>query len=232
MIEIKNVHKTFGPLTVLKGVDLTVEKGELLCLIGASGSGKSTLLQCINGLEPIQGGEIIVDGVSVHDPKTRINSLRRKLGIVFQQYNAFPHLTALENVALAPRVVAKRCRKEAREIARKHLAHVGLGDKADVLPSRLSGGQQQRVAIARALAMEPSYMLFDEVTSALDPELVGEVLETMRLLKSEGMTMVVVTHDISFARESADRVAFLHSGEVCELGTAQQVIDKIGRAHV
>lgn len=225
MIEIRNVRKTFGPLTVLKGINLDVSKGELLCLIGASGSGKSTLLQCINGLEPIQGGEIVVDGVSVHDPKTNINTLRRKLGIVFQQYNAFPHLTALENVALAPRVVAKRARMEARELAQKHLEHVGLGDKSDSLPSRMSGGQQQRLAIARALAMEPSYMLFDEVTSALDPELVGEVLETMRLLKSEGMTMVVVTHDINFARESADRVAFLHQGEVCEIGTAEEVID-------
>ena len=225
MIEIRNVRKSFGELSVLKGIDLDVNKGELLCLIGASGSGKSTLLQCINGLEPIQGGEIVVDGVSVHDPKTKLDELRRKLGIVFQQYNAFPHLTALENVALAPRVVAKRPRREARQLAQKHLEHVGLGDKADSLPSRLSGGQQQRLAIARALAMEPSYMLFDEVTSALDPELVGEVLETMRLLKSEGMTMVVVTHDISFVRESADRVAFLHQGEVCELGTPDEVID-------
>lgn len=225
MIEIRNVRKAFGPITVLKGIDLDVTKGELLCLIGASGSGKSTLLQCINGLEPIQSGEIIVDGTSVHDRSTDINRLRRKLGIVFQQYNAFPHLTALENVALAPRVVAKRSRTEARALAQKHLDHVGLGDKADNLPSQLSGGQQQRLAIARALAMEPSYMLFDEVTSALDPELVGEVLETMRLLKSEGMTMVVVTHDINFVRESADRVAFLHQGEVCEIGTAEQVID-------
>jgi ABC-type polar amino acid transport system ATPase subunit len=225
MIEIRNVKKTFGPLEVLKGISLEVNKGELLCLLGASGSGKSTLLQCINGLEPIQGGEIVVDGVSVHAPKTNINTLRRKLGIVFQQYNAFPHLTALENVALAPRVVAKRSRAEARALAQKHLDHVGLGSKAGSLPSRMSGGQQQRLAIARALAMEPSYMLFDEVTSALDPELIGEVLETMRLLKGEGMTMVVVTHDISFARESADRVAFLHQGEVCEIGTAADVID-------
>lgn len=225
MIEIRHVRKAFGALAVLKGINLDVNRGELLCLIGASGSGKSTLLQCINGLEPIQGGEILVDGVSVHDPKTNINTLRRQLGIVFQQYNAFPHLTALENVALAPRVVTKRSRKEARALAQKHLDHVGLGDKADSLPSQMSGGQQQRLAIARALAMEPSYMLFDEVTSALDPELVGEVLETMRLLKSEGMTMVVVTHDINFARESADRVAFLHQGEVYEIGTAEQVID-------
>ncbi|CAH2400333.1 amino acid ABC transporter ATP-binding protein [Mesorhizobium escarrei] len=225
MIRISNVQKAFGSAIVLKGIDLTVEKGELVCLIGASGSGKSTLLQCINGLEPIQGGEILVDGISVHDPKTDINKLRQKLGIVFQQYNAFPHLTALENVALAPRVVAKRSRAEARALAQKNLEHVGLGDKGDSLPSQLSGGQQQRLAIARALAMQPSYMLFDEVTSALDPELVGEVLETMRLLKSEGMTMVVVTHDINFARESADRVAFLCQGEVCEIGTAEEVID-------
>jgi hydroxyproline transport system ATP-binding protein len=225
MIEIRGVRKTFASLEVLNGINLDVSKGELLCLLGASGSGKSTLLQCINGLEPIQGGEIVVDGVSVHDPKTNINMLRRKVGIVFQQYNAFPHLTALENVALAPRVVAKRGRAEARELARKHLDHVGLGNKAGSLPSKMSGGQQQRLAIARALAMEPSYMLFDEVTSALDPELVGEVLETMRLLKAEGMTMVVVTHDVSFARESADRVAFLHHGEVCEIGTAAEIID-------
>lgn len=225
MIEIRGVRKTFASLEVLRGINLDVSKGELLCLLGASGSGKSTLLQCINGLEPIQGGEIVVDGVSVHDPKTNINMLRRKLGIVFQQYNAFPHLTALENVALAPRVVAKRSRAEARELALKHLDHVGLGSKANSLPSKMSGGQQQRLAIARALAMEPSYLLLDEVTSALDPELVGEVLETMRVLKAEGMTMVVVTHDVSFARESADRVAFLHQGGVCEIGTAAEVID-------
>ena len=231
MILIRDVKKAFGTVIVLKGIDLTIEKGELVCLIGASGSGKSTLLQCINGLEPIQGGEILVDGISVHAPKTDINKLRRKLGIVFQQYNAFPHLTALENVALAPRVVTKRPRAEARALAQKHLDHVGLGDKSGCLPSQLSGGQQQRLAIARALAMEPSYMLFDEVTSALDPERVGDVLETMRLLKSEGMTMVVVTHDINFARESADRVAFLYQGEVYEIGTAVEVIDNPRKEH-
>ncbi|GAA3890016.1 amino acid ABC transporter ATP-binding protein [Gibbsiella dentisursi] len=226
MIEIKNVQKTYGAVSVLKGIDLTIDKGELVCLIGASGSGKSTLLQCINGLENIQGGEIVVDGVSVHAGATNINQLRRKLGIVFQQYNAFPHLNALENVALAPQVVAKMGKKQATALAHKHLEHVGLGAKARMMPSQLSGGQLQRLAIARALAMEPSYMLFDEVTSALDPELVGEVLATMRLLKSEGMTMVVVTHDINFVRESADRVAFLHQGNVCEIGSAAQVIDQ------
>lgn len=225
MIEIKGVKKTFGNVNVLKGIDLTIDKGELVCLIGASGSGKSTLLQCINGLEAIQQGDIVVDGISVHAADTNINHLRRKLGIVFQQYNAFPHLNAIENVALALRVVAKRSRKEALHLAQKHLEHVGLGEKAKMMPSHLSGGQLQRLAIARALAMEPQYMLFDEVTSALDPELVGEVLETMRLLKSEGMTMIVVTHDINFVRESADRVAFLHQGLVCEIGSAEQVID-------
>lgn len=225
MIEIRSVSKRFGAHEVLKDISLDVHRGELLCLIGASGSGKSTLLQCINGLESIQGGSITVDGVQVHHPKTNLNQLRRKLGIVFQQYNAFPHLTALENVALAPRIVAKRSRSDAADLAKKHLAHVGLAGKADTLPSQLSGGQQQRLAIARALAMEPSYMLFDEVTSALDPELVGEVLDTMRLLKSEGMTMLVVTHDIAFARGSSDRVAFLADGQVCEIGCVEQVID-------
>ena len=224
MIEIRSVHKRFGEVEILKGIDLDVKKGELLCLLGASGSGKSTLLQCINGLELIQGGSITVDGINVHAKDTNLNRLRQKLGIVFQQYNAFPHLTALENVTLALRLVAKRSRSDARAIAKKHREHVGLGDKADLLPTRLSGGQQQRLAIARALAMEPAYMLFDEVTSALDPGLVGEVLDTMRLLKSEGMTMVVVTHDISFARQSGDRVAFLHSGRVCEVGTVAEVL--------
>ena len=231
MIDIRGVTKSYGTAPVLKGIDLEIQKGELICLIGASGSGKSTLLQCINGLEPIQGGEIVVDGTTVHAPSTDLNKLRRKVGIVFQQYNAFPHLSALENVALAPRVVAGKSRDEARKIAQSHLSHVGLGDKANSMPRQLSGGQQQRLAIARALAMEPSYMLFDEVTSALDPELVGEVLETMRLLKSEGMTMVVVTHDIDFVRESADRVAFLHMGEVYELGTPEQVIENPAGEH-
>ena len=226
MIEIRGVRKSYGNFSVLNGIDLTVNKGEVLCLLGSSGSGKSTLLQCINGLEPIQDGQIIVDGTNVHAANTDINKLRQKLGIVFQQYNAFPHLTALENVALAPRVVARRSRSDARTLARKHLEHVGLGEKADSLPANLSGGQQQRLAIARALAMGPEYMLFDEVTSALDPELVGEVLATLRLLKSEGMTMVIVTHDIAFARESADRVAFIDRGTVCEIGSAMQVIDE------
>ncbi|CAH1660832.1 amino acid ABC transporter ATP-binding protein [Chelatococcus asaccharovorans] len=231
MIEIHNVHKAFGSLKVIRGVDLEIKKGEVLCLIGASGSGKSTLLQCVNGLEPIQQGEIQVDGISVHAKDTNLNKLRQKLGIVFQQYNAFPHLTALENVALAPRVVKRVSKAEARALASKHLKHVGLGDKEDVFPSRLSGGQQQRLAIARALAMEPSYMLFDEVTSALDPELVGEVLDTLRMLKSEGMTMVVVTHDIVFARETGDRIAFFKDGRICEVGEARQVVNAPREEH-
>jgi ABC-type polar amino acid transport system ATPase subunit len=226
MIEIKNVRKSFGNIEVIKGVDLTVEKGEVLCLIGASGSGKSTLLQCINGLEPINGGQIVVDGADVHGRKTDLNKLRQKLGIVFQQYNAFPHLTALENVALAPRIVKKASKAEAMKLAREHLEYVGLSSRANMRPANLSGGQQQRLAIARALAMKPTYMLFDEVTSALDPELVGEVLDTMRKLKSAGMTMVVVTHDIAFARETGDRVAFFDRGTICEVGQSRQVINE------
>lgn len=225
MIEIENVRKSFGTLEVLKGINLSIEKGEVLCLIGGSGSGKSTLLQCINGLQTIQGGNIIVDGTNVHARDTNLNTLRQKLGIVFQQYNAFPHLTAVENVALAPRVVKRQSRRDALELAREHLEYVGLGSKADMKPSGLSGGQQQRLAIARALAMKPAYMLFDEVTSALDPELVGEVLDTLRKLKESGMTMIVVTHDVAFARESGDRVAFFDQGVICELGPARQVIN-------
>ena len=225
MIEIENVRKSFGTLEVLKGINLSIEKGEVLCLIGGSGSGKSTLLQCINGLQSIQDGKIIVDGTNVHARGTNLNTLRQKLGIVFQQYNAFPHLTALENVALAPRVVKKQSRRDALDLAREHLEYVGLGSKADMKPSGLSGGQQQRLAIARALAMKPAYMLFDEVTSALDPELVGEVLDTLRKLKESGMTMIVVTHDVAFARESGDRVAFFDRGVICELGPARQVIN-------
>lgn len=225
MIEIRNVHKYFGDLHVLKGIDLCVERGEVLSVIGASGSGKSTLLYCINGLEPIEDGQIVVDGVDVGDKKNCLNSLRQKLGMVFQQWNAFPHYTVLENVALAPRIVGGKSRKEAEEIAARQLEHVGLKDKMKVYPSTMSGGQQQRLAIARALAMEPDYMLFDEATSALDPELVGEVLDTMRLLAEDGMTMICVTHEMGFARDVSDRVAFFHQGLIEEIGPPSQLFE-------
>ena len=225
MIEIENVRKSFGALEVLKGIDLTVAKGEVLTVIGGSGSGKSTLLTCINGLEPIDQGRILVDGVEVHAKATNLNQLRRKIGIVFQQYNAFPHLTVLENVMLAQRKVLGRPKEQAEAEAVRQLSHVGLGDKVDVYPTRLSGGQQQRMAIARALAMSPDYMLFDEVTSALDPQLVGEVLDTLRLLASEGMTMICVTHEMKFAREVSDRVAFFHQGVMVEIAPPAQFFD-------
>jgi len=223
MIEIRDLHKYFGALHVLKGIDLDVEKGEVLSVIGASGSGKSTLLYTINGLEPVQQGRVVVDGVDVHAKGTDLNKLRQRLGMVFQQWNSFPHLTALENVALAPKIVKGKSKAEAREIAAAQLKHMGLGDKLNVYPSALSGGQQQRLAIARALAMEPEYMLFDEATSALDPELVGEVLETMRMLAEEGMTMICVTHEMGFARDVSDRVAFFHQGVMEEIGPPSQI---------
>ena len=225
MIEIENVRKSFGPLEVLKGINLTVNKGEVVTIIGGSGSGKSTLLTCINGLEPIDSGRIVVDGVDVHAKTTNINKLRQKVGIVFQQWNAFPHLTVLENVMLAPRKVLGMSKAEAEEIAVKQLTHVGLAEKLSVYPTRMSGGQQQRMAIARALAMSPEYMLFDEVTSALDPMLVGEVLDTLRMLASEGMTMICVTHEMKFAREVSDRVAFFHQGVMAEIAPPEQLFD-------
>jgi polar amino acid transport system ATP-binding protein len=223
MIEIENVHKSFGALKVLKGINLTVAKGEVLTVIGGSGSGKSTLLTCINGLEAIDSGRILVDGIEVHAKSTDLNKLRQKIGIVFQQWNAFPHLTVLENVMLAQVKVLKRSKAEAEAEAAKQLNHVGLADKLGVYPSRLSGGQQQRMAIARALAMSPDYMLFDEVTSALDPQLVGEVLDTLRMLASEGMTMICVTHEMKFAREVSDRVAFFHKGVMAEIAPPEQL---------
>ncbi|NVK14579.1 MAG: amino acid ABC transporter ATP-binding protein [Rhodobacteraceae bacterium] len=231
MISIRDLHKYFGALHVLKGIDLDVQKGEVLSVIGASGSGKSTLLYCINGLEAIQDGAVTVDGTDVHAKGTDINKLRQKLGMVFQQWNSFPHLTALENVALAPRIVKGKSKAEAREIAAKQLQHVGLGEKLDVYPGALSGGQQQRLAIARALAMEPEYMLFDEATSALDPELVGEVLDTMRLLADEGMTMICVTHEMGFARDVSDRVAFFHQGVMEEIGPPAQIFGDARSEH-
>ena len=214
MIEIRGLEKYFGALQVLKGIDLDVDKGEVLSVIGASGSGKSTLLYCINGLEPIQKGSVLVDGTDVHAKETDINKLRQKLGMVFQQWNSFPHLTAIENVALAPKIVKGKSRAEAQAIAENQLKHVGLGDKLNVYPGALSGGQQQRLAIARALAMEPAYMLFDEATSALD---------TMRLLAEEGMTMICVTHEMGFARDVSDRVAYFHQGVMDEIGPPKQI---------
>jgi ABC-type polar amino acid transport system ATPase subunit len=225
MIEIDNVHKSFGQLEVVKGVSMTVKKGEVVSIIGGSGSGKSTLLMCINGLEPIHKGRIRVDGTGVHAPSTNLNRLRQKIGIVFQQWNAFPHLTVLENVMLAPRKVLGMDKAEAEDMAVRQLTHVGLAEKLKVFPGKLSGGQQQRMAIARALAMSPDYMLFDEVTSALDPQLVGEVLDTLRMLSDEGMTMMLVTHEIRFARDVSDRVAFFRNGVIHEIGTPEQVIE-------
>lgn len=232
MIKIRNLHKYFGALHVLKGIDLDVENKEVLSIIGASGSGKSTLLYCINALESIQQGEVLIDGVDVHAKTTNVNELRQNVGMVFQQWNSFPHLTVLENVALAPRIVRKMSKAEALEIAEKQLRHVGIGDKISSYPSALSGGQQQRLAIARALAMEPKYMLFDEATSALDPELVGEVLDTMRLLASEGMTMICVTHEMGFAREVSDRVAFFHEGMIEEIGPPKELFNKPKSEHL
>ena len=225
MIEIENVRKSFGTLEVLKGINLTVARGEVLSVIGGSGSGKSTLLTCINGLEDIDSGRILVDGIAVHAKATDLNKLRQKIGIVFQQWNAFPHLTVIENVMLAQVKVLKRSKADAKAEAERQLNHVGLGDKLMVYPSRLSGGQQQRMAIARALAMSPDYMLFDEVTSALDPQLVGEVLDTLRMLASEGMTMICVTHEMKFAREVSDRVAFFHKGVIAELAPPNALFD-------
>ena len=210
---------------MLKGIDLIVKKGEVVCLIGASGSGKSTLLLCMNALETIGGGQILVDGIDVHAPQTNQDYLRQKLGIIFQQFNAFPLLTVLRSVSLAPRKFLKLRTKDAEELAVKHLVRVGLGDKLDQYPAQLSGGKQQRLAIARALAMSPDYLLLDEVTSALDPELVGEVLDALRMLAKDGMTMIAVTHEIPFSREVADRVAFFHQCVIHEFGSARDLIN-------
>ena len=225
MIRIIDVHKSFGQLEVLKGINMDVEQNKVHSILGASGSGKSTLLQCINGLEKIHKGKILVDEIEVNDKKTNLNSLRKKIGIVFQQFNVFPHLTTLENVTLALKTVLKKNKKEAKEIAVQQIQKIGLSDKMNVYPSKLSGGQQQRLAIARALAMSPSYMLFDEITSALDPMLVGEVLDALRLLKNEGMTMMIVTHEIRFAKEVSDRVSFLNEGQVIESGSPNEIIN-------
>ena len=226
MVKVSHIQKHFGRLHVLNDVSLTVTRGEVVVVIGPSGSGKSTLLRCLNFLEPVEQGEIWIDGIRLDHHKTNIRQVRAEVGIVFQSFNLFPHLTAVRNVMLAPIVVRRRPEAEVRQEAARLLAKVGLQDKVDAYPSHLSGGQQQRVAIARALAMQPKLMLFDEVTSALDPELVREVLDAMKQLASEGMTMIIVTHEMGFAREVAHRIVFMDEGRIVEEGTAQEVFDR------
>lgn len=216
MIAFRKVNKHFGHFHVLKDIDLTIAQGEVVVVIGPSGSGKSTLLRCINRLEAITDGELIVDGIHVDGKKTDINQLRRDVGMVFQHFNLYPHMKVIENITLAPVKVLRLPMKEARETAQHYLEKVGIPEKANAFPSQLSGGQQQRVAIARGLAMKPKIMLFDEPTSALDPEMIGEVLDVMKALAREGMTMVVVTHEMGFAREVADRIIFMDQGRIVE----------------
>jgi polar amino acid transport system ATP-binding protein len=233
MVRLEGIRKRFGELEVLKGVDLQVQKGEVVCILGPSGSGKSTLLRCVNLLEPPEEGEIFLEGHDIckgpgsgtGEQSWELDFVRQRVGMVFQQFNLFPHKTVLDNVTLAPMKVLGKSRAECEEKARALLERVGLGDKFDQYPERLSGGQQQRVAIARALAMEPHVMLFDEVTSALDPELVKEVLDTMRELAAEGMTMLVVTHEMGFAREVGDQVVFMDGGVIVEQGKPAEVLD-------
>jgi polar amino acid transport system ATP-binding protein len=225
VIEIVDLHKRFGDLEVLNGISLTVAAQEVVCIIGPSGSGKSTLLRCVNQLEPVSSGQIRIEGEDILHPDCELDQVRRKIGMVFQSFNLFPHLTVLDNCTLAQRRVLKRSKGEAEGRARAELARVGVAEKAGEHPVRLSGGQQQRVAIARALCMEPDMMLFDEVTSALDPELVGEVLRVMRQLAADGMTMLVVTHEMAFARRVADRVVFMDHGLIVEEGPPAQVLD-------
>ncbi|WP_119391380.1 amino acid ABC transporter ATP-binding protein [Taklimakanibacter lacteus] len=222
-LEIREVHKRFGPLAVLRGVDMSVNEHQVVCLIGPSGCGKSTLLRCINGLEPIQGGEIKLEGDRVSGPGVDVNRLRREVGIVFQSFNLFPHMSVIENVTLSPMKVLGFGRGEARDRAMALLSRIGLEAKANEYPDRLSGGQQQRVAIVRALAMEPKLMLLDEITSALDPELVSEVLNIVRDLASQGMTMLLATHEMGFAREVASKVCFLYDGVVHEEGPPDKI---------
>jgi ABC-type polar amino acid transport system ATPase subunit len=222
VIQFRGVNKWFGPLHVLNDIDLHVQAGEVVVVCGPSGSGKSTLIRCINKLEPIQRGEVIVDGMSLTDSATDITKLRAEVGMVFQQFNLYPHMTALQNITLAPVKVRKQSREEAERIARDLLVKVGIPEKADSYPAQLSGGQQQRVAIARALAMQPKIMLFDEPTSALDPEMINEVLDVMVNLAREGMTMIVVTHEMGFAKKVAHRIIFMDEGRIVEEGQPQQ----------
>lgn len=223
-IHVSNLHKTFGHNQVLKGIDFHVDAGQVVCVIGPSGSGKSTLLRCVNRLEEPTSGTIVVEGIDITDPETDLDAVRARIGMVFQQFNLFPHKTVLQNLTLAQQSVKKRSKNEAREIAIANLEKVGLAEKADAYPAHLSGGQQQRVAIARALSMNPDMMLFDEPTSALDPELVGDVLAVMKDLASEGMTMMVVTHEMGFAREVGDKLVFMDGGVIVEEGDPHDVL--------
>lgn len=222
-IQVKELRKSFGSNEVLQGINLDVAEGEVVCVIGPSGSGKSTLLRCLNKLEEITAGKVVVDGFDVTDPKVDINEVRRHVGMVFQHFNLFPHMSVAENIMLAPVELKKMNRTEARAKAEELLTRVGLSDKANARPASLSGGQKQRVAIARALAMSPGIMLFDEATSALDPEMVGEVLQVIKELADSGMTMVLVTHEMGFAREVGDRVVFMDGGVVCEEGKPEEL---------
>ncbi|MGP1522880.1 MAG: amino acid ABC transporter ATP-binding protein [Treponema sp.] len=225
MIEVKNLQKKFGKLNVLNGITETIKKGEKIVIIGPSGSGKSTFLRCLNLLEKPTSGSILFEGIELTDPKTDIDKVRRKMGMVFQHFNLFPHLTVLQNIMLAPVTQKLTTKEEARAKALSLLKRIGLEDKADVYPSQISGGQKQRIAIVRSLAMEPDVMLFDEPTSALDPEMVGEVLSLMKELAAEGMTMAVVTHEMNFAREVADKILFMDEGIVAEKGTPDEIFN-------
>jgi len=223
VIEVKDLHKSFGQLKVLNGVSINIQKGEKVVVIGPSGSGKSTFLRCLNRLEEPTGGQVIFEGFDITDKKTNIDKHRQKMGMVFQHFNLFPHLTVLQNITLAPTTLKLQTKEEANKNAMELLNKVGLVDKANVYPSTLSGGQKQRIAIVRALAMNPDVMLFDEPTSALDPEMVGEVLNVMKQLAEDGMTMVCVTHEMGFAREVADRVIFMYDGIILEEGTPEEI---------
>lgn len=224
-VKVKGLKKSFGKNEVLKGIDMEVASGEVVCIIGPSGSGKSTLLRCLNRLEEIQGGTVTIADKDISNQKIDINKARENIGMVFQQFNLFPHLSVKDNITLAPLELGKMSKDQAREVALKLLEQVGLSDKSDAFPKSLSGGQKQRVAIARALAMDPDIMLFDEPTSALDPEMVGDVLEVMKQLAADGMTMVVVTHEMGFAREVGDRVVFMDGGYIVEEGKPEDVFD-------
>jgi polar amino acid transport system ATP-binding protein len=223
-IEVRDLHKYFGDNEVLKGIDFHVEQGQVVCVIGPSGSGKSTLLRCVNRLEEPTSGQIFVEGIDITDEEVDLDRVRSRIGMVFQSFNLFAHMTVMDNLCIAQRKVRGRSKAEAAEVARKNLAKVGLEGKDDAYPAHLSGGQQQRVAIARALSMDPDMMLFDEPTSALDPELVGDVLDVMRTLADEGMTMMVVTHEMGFAREVGDRLVFMDGGVIVEEGDPREVL--------